>query len=297
MTSKERVDRALRGEDVDRPPFTLWHHFGLQKEPGERHARATLEFHRKFRTDLVKVMSDYPFPKPAGNWYDVKVQDNPYPQQLRALEVIREGLKGEAYFIETIFNPWNVAEKLSSKEEVQRLKRENPQALLEALQGIAESEAHHAKKALAAGASGVFLAVANAQEGILTREEYEKFSAPFDRLVLQAVSGAKLNVLHAHGDKVYLDLFYQGFGFTVFNYSAHTTGVPVADVRAGYAGVIMGGVDEVNYRKLSEGEIRSQAEAAGKAAGKKFILAPGCSVPDDSSDAELGRMFAAVRGR
>jgi hypothetical protein len=30
MTSKERVRRALEGADIDRPPFSLWHHFGLQ---------------------------------------------------------------------------------------------------------------------------------------------------------------------------------------------------------------------------------------------------------------------------
>jgi hypothetical protein len=27
LTHKERVDRALRGEDLDRPPFSLWHHY------------------------------------------------------------------------------------------------------------------------------------------------------------------------------------------------------------------------------------------------------------------------------
>ena len=80
MTSKERVDRALRGEDVDRPPFTFWHHFLDEKLPGERHAKATLDFHRKFRTDLVKVMSDYPYPKPAGRWYELKVAGQPLPR-------------------------------------------------------------------------------------------------------------------------------------------------------------------------------------------------------------------------
>ena len=29
LTHKQRVDRALEGRDVDRPPFSLWHHFGL----------------------------------------------------------------------------------------------------------------------------------------------------------------------------------------------------------------------------------------------------------------------------
>ncbi len=43
--------------------------------------------------------------------------------------------------------------------------REQPQALLDALGVIAKSEANHAARALATGASGIFLAIANAQKG------------------------------------------------------------------------------------------------------------------------------------
>ena len=92
MTGKQRVDCALKGQDVDRTPFSFWHHFGLEKLPAERHAQATLDFHHRFHTDLVKVMSDYPFPKPAGEWYELKVLNDPFPEQLRALELISEGL-------------------------------------------------------------------------------------------------------------------------------------------------------------------------------------------------------------
>ncbi len=51
--------------------------------------------------------------------------------------------------------------------------------------------------------------------------------------------------------------------------------------------VIAGGVDEVNYKKLTAKEIRAQWESASHAAGKKYILTPGCSVPNDSTTAEL----------
>ena len=77
MSSRERVDHVLKGEPVDRPPFSFWHHFGLEKFPGERQAEATLNFHRKFHTDLVKVMSDYPYPKPKGKWYELQPLANP----------------------------------------------------------------------------------------------------------------------------------------------------------------------------------------------------------------------------
>src|SRR5207237_7083718 len=131
----------------------VWHHFGLQKLAPERHASATLEFHQKYRTDLVKVMSDFPYPKgKRENWYELRVEENPFPQQIRALELIRDGLAGNAPFVETIFNPWTVAENLSSKEEVMRLKTEKPRALLEALESIEESEAKHASAAAVSGA-------------------------------------------------------------------------------------------------------------------------------------------------
>jgi uroporphyrinogen decarboxylase len=290
LSPKERVDRVLRGQDVDRPPFTFWHHFGLQKFPGARHSRATVEFHRKFRTELVKVMSDFPYPKPAGKWYELKVLGNPFPEQLEALALIDQELGGKVYFIETIFNAWSQATKISSKEEVMKMKRENPRQLLEALQAIAESQANHAKRAIAAGASGVFLAIDNAQDGVLSQQDYARFSEPFDRLILDAVSGAPLNTLHLHGDKVYLDRFVTGWRASVINYSHVGTGVGIAQMRAKYNGVIMGGLDERRYRTLDAAQLKAQYESARAAAGNKLILTPGCSVPDDSKDAELARL-------
>ncbi len=290
MTSKERVDRARKGVDVDRPPFSLWHHFLDDSKPGEEHARSTLDFHEKFHTDLVKVMSDYPYPKPKAEWYALREEKNPFPQQIRALEHIRDGLHGQAYFVETLFNPWKVAENLSSVEEVRKLQREKPQALLDAMEVIAKSEANHARLAVKAGAAGVFVAIANAQDGIMTQADYAKFSEPFDKMVLDAVRSAPLNVLHLHGDKVYLDRFYDGWAASAINYSMHGTGVPIGKVRERYSGLILGGIDEVHYRKLTPGDLKGQWGEAVKAAGKKFILTPGCSVPNDSSDEELSRL-------
>lgn len=289
MTSKERVDRALEGTDVDRPPFTLWHHFHLEKLPADKHAQATIGFHRKFRTDVVKVMSDYPYPKPAdGDARKFRVEQNPFPEQIRALELIRDGLGGEAYFLETIFNPYNKARKALGNENIARLRAEDPQALLDALHRIAESEANHARRALATGAAGIFLAIDNAHD-----EEYRKFSEPFDRMVLDAARGARLNVLHLHGDDVHLARF-ASWPAAAINYSLDVTGVTIAAARKQYAGVLMCGLDEVNFRKLSEADLAKQWHAAQSAAGKRFILAPGCSVPDDSSDEELGRLTKVV---
>jgi uroporphyrinogen-III decarboxylase len=287
LTHRQRVDRALKGGDVDRPPFTFWHHFGLTTP--EAHAKATLDFHHEYRTDVVKVMSDFAYPKPAGKWYELKVEAAPFPQQLKSLDLIREGLGGDADYIETIFNPWNVAEKLSSKEELNRLKNERPQALLDALDVITKSEINHAKRALAQGAAGVLLSVANAKKDEMSTSDYQKFSGPFDKRIIEALAGAKLNILHLHVEPEYLG-FFHGWPATAINYSLHVSGIPMADVRKQYWQVLMGGLDEVNFRKLGASELRAQWQSASQAAGKKFILTPGCSVPNDSTKEELSRL-------
>lgn len=287
LACRERVDRALQGRDVDRTPFSFWHHFGLQNEPPERFVQATLDFHTKFKTDLVKVMSDFPYPKPQGPWYELKEEVNPFPAQIQALTAIGRNLGRQSYFVETIFNPWKVAENLSSTQEVLRLKEENPQRLLDALEVITRSEANHARRAVAAGAAGIFLAIANAQDGILSSQDYAKFSEPFDRMVLKAVPGAPLNTLHLHGDRVYLDRFYKGWTASIINYSVHGTRVPISQVRQQYSGPLMAGLDEGRFRLLSVEDVRSQYTTAKEEAGKHFILTPGCSVPNDSTDAEL----------
>ena len=202
-------------------------------------------------------------------------------------------IRDRTYFVETLFNPFNVAEKLSSPEEVRRLKQEKPQALLDALDVIAQSEFHHAKRALKTGAAGILLAVANANSLAMTRDDYVRFSKPFDRRILEAVRAVRLNILHLHTDPQQIFLF-RNFPAAVINYSLHVTGIPISDVRRDFSMAIMGGIDEVNYRKLDKREIQAQWKSAAAAAGPKFLLSPGCSVPNDSAPAELQRLPAAI---
>lgn len=287
MKPVERMELALKGGTPDRAPFSFWHHFGLQNKPPEFHAKATLHFQLIYRLDLVKVMSDFPYPKGASaNWWELKPVDNPFPAQIEALKLIRDGLQGQKHYVETIFNPYNVAEKLSSPAEVKRMMGERPQQLLDGLEAIAKSEASHAKRALDTGAKGIFLAITNAQDAVMTREQYEKFSLPFDKMVLEAAAGAPLNTLHLHGKGVWLDRFWKGWGDPVINYSVVETGVPLAEARRHYAGVLMGGLDETKVKRARLADYQKMI-AEAKAAGPKWFCTPGCSVPDDTSDARL----------
>jgi uroporphyrinogen decarboxylase len=184
-----------------------------------------------------------------------------------------------------------VAQKLSSKEEVLRLKEENPQALLDALDVITRSEINHARRVLAIqGVAGILYSVANANRAEMAPADYDKFSRPFDKRFLEAIGETKLTFLHLHVQPGYLE-FFRDFTAPVINYSLHVSGIPMAEVRSQFPSwVIAGGIDEVNYRTLTSGDLRRQWQAAAQAAGRKFLLTPGCSVPNDSTAEELARL-------
>jgi uroporphyrinogen-III decarboxylase len=129
----------------------------------------------------------------------------------------------------------------------------------------------------------------------MTREEYLRFSAPFDRQILEAARGARLNIMHLHGDTVYLDLFWKGWPATGISYDCFGTGVSIAAARKQYAGVLMAGLNHTTTRTDPPATLKA-AIAAARPAAPKWILAPGCSVPDESTDAELQKLTKACAG-
>jgi hypothetical protein len=68
------------------------------------------------------------------------------------------------------------------------------------------------------------------------------------------------------------------------------SGIPIGTVRSRFGQVIAGGLDEVHYRELDRSALQAQWNSARSAAGSKFILTPGCSVPNDSRPEELARL-------
>jgi uroporphyrinogen-III decarboxylase len=119
--------------------------------------------------------------------------------------------------------------------------------------------------------------------------DYARYTRPYDKRVFDALADTKLSVLHLHYlERPYLDQF-RDFRAPVLQYSVKTSGIPVSEVRRLYVQPILGGVDEIDFRKLTAAEMQTQWSSARKEAGPKFIAAPGCSVPNDSTPEELAR--------
>jgi uroporphyrinogen decarboxylase len=312
LSHKERVDRALRGQDVDRPPFTFYHHY--QRPTALQEAQDHLDFHRVYNTDIVKVMNDFDYPKSTTDkWYELKPLDSPYPNQLATLKYVRDGLNGDAYFIDTIYGPYMTAmilyqsqsefANLPDSEEVKDeqikslhgFQEENPNGWHAALEAITQSTINHIKHAKEMGASGALVSVFNAESKFGSVEDYKKYTRPYDKRVFEALADTKLTVLHLHYlERPYLNLFTD-FNAPILQHSVKTSGIAISEVRKLYPQPILGGVDEINFRKLTTTEIRAQWKAAREQAGSKYIAAPGCSVPDDSTPEELDRFPQALQ--
>jgi len=301
----DRVTAALRGEDVDRPPFSFWYHFGLQHGPGSKHAEAEVDFYRAYDLDFLKVMNDYPYPLPAGlealasadDWRrlePVGAGDTCWAEQLAALSIINDRIGGEALFIDTIFSPWTTARRLTRGGDLGEARERHREALLSAMDVIATSLANYARAAIERGAAGIFLSLGAASDEVMSTEEYQTWGRPFDLKILDAVRDAPFNVLHIHGRKVHFDAV-SDYPASAINWSHFSTPPSLAEGRRRSGKAVMGGVDEATAAHLAPPEIVSQITNTIREVGTRGLLVtPGCSVPTDTPVQTLRAVKAAV---
>jgi uroporphyrinogen decarboxylase len=306
LSHKERVDRALRGEELDRPPFTFYHHY--KRPTPQLEAADHIDFHRRYKTDIVKIMNDFDYPESkTGKWYELKPLDSPFPEQLTTLKLVRDGLNSDAYFVDTIYGPYMTAMILFGKQpqyarlgksegdkdqviqDLRAFQKQEPEAWHTALDAITRSTVNHIRHTKDIGASGSLVSVFNAESKFGSAADYERYTRVYDKRVFDALADTKLTTLHLHYlERPYLDLF-KDIPAPVVQYSIAASGIPVAEFRKHFSQPLLGGVDEIDFDKLTAEQMRRQWTQAREQAGSKYIAAPGCSVPDASTPAELSR--------
>jgi hypothetical protein len=93
---------------------------------------------------------------------------------------------------------------------------------------------------------------------------YQRYTRPYDKRVFDALADTKLSILHLHYlERPYLDQF-KDFNAPVIQYSVKTSRISISEVRKQYSQPIAGGVDEIDFEKLTTTEMRSQWTEARK---------------------------------
>jgi uroporphyrinogen decarboxylase len=303
----ERVEAVLSGREPDRPPLSLWYHFGVQHGSGEQFARLSLEYFNHYDLDVLKVMNDYFYPPPAGietvktaadlkRLEPLKLEETEWSQQFQALEVIAKELRGRAYFIDTVFDPWQTIRRSMAGENLRALMDEAPMALLDALDVVAGNLIAYCKKSLSLGSAGIFMSVPAAAE-IVSHEEFSTFVKPPALKVFTAIAGmGKMNTAHIHGQDLYFDDCLD-FPVPIFNWwDRGPNGPSLAEVKQKTDACVMGGIDQTIVARTSTAFLKGHVSEGLRLGGKdRFFIANGCSIATWTNPAAIRSVVAAVR--
>jgi len=325
MDKRERLQAAISGEKVDHPPVALWRHFPMDDQRPEDLAAATLEFQNLYDWDFVKVTPASSFclkdwgaddawrGDPEGtrdytrrviarpeDWATLKPLDprtGHLGNQLRALELIRDGLGGRIPFIQTIFSPFSQARNLVGAENLPVHLRRHPAELKAALAVITETTLRFLDAAKRTGVDGIFYAVQLATTRVFSEAEYHAFGELYDRQILEAARDLWLNVAHLHGDDVMFDLVSR-YPAHVINWHDRETPPSLAEGQKKFRerGAVCGGMRQWATMVLGTPEqVRTEARQAIEATGgRRFILGTGCVTPITAPRANLRAAREAV---
>ena len=325
MDKRERLQAAISGEKVDHPPVALWRHFPVDDQRPEDLAAATLEFQNLYDWDFVKVTPASSFclkdwgaddewrGDPEGtrdytrrviarpeDWATLKPLDprtGHLGNQLRALELIRDGLGGRIPFIQTIFSPFSQARNLVGAENLPVHLRRHPAELKAALAVITETTLRFLDAAKRTGVDGIFYAVQLATTRVFSEAEYHAFGELYDRQILEAARDLWLNVAHLHGDDVMFDLVSR-YPAHVINWHDRETPPSLAEGQKKFRerGAVCGGMRQWATMVLGTPEqVRTEARQAIEATGgRRFILGTGCVTPITAPRANLRAAREAV---
>ena len=308
MNHWERIRAALKGEETDRAPISLWRHWPGEDEGPQELAATMISWQRIYDFDLVKFMPTGTYgiedwgaettliPNRGGTRTITKfgvtaLDDWPKLAQLEvtkgylgnqneALRLAAEELSNSVPILQTVFSPLTTARKLAGDRIFADL-RLHPDKFKEGLQIIAETTARFAQESIRAGAHGLFFATQCATYRLLSEVEYREFGEYFDLIVLNAVQDeAEVNMMHTHGEDIMFDLT-AGYPVNAFNWHDRLTTPDLTEARRRFSGLLSGGVSEHHTLQTGpteaiEAEIR---DAISQTGGRGLLVSPGCVIP------------------
>jgi uroporphyrinogen decarboxylase len=326
MNSRERVRAALRGQPVDRPPVAFWGHFYHRESSAHDLVDATLEHQREYGWDWIKlnprkhyhvepwgvayrysgraaekpVLETWPIHQP-GDWAAITARPHDrgaFAEQVDAVAMLRRELPPEIPLIETVFTPLAVlGEMVEEPGELKLHMRTHPNAVRGALEAVTATYVPFVRALLEAGADGIYFATTDwASRDLLSPEEYRLWGRPTDLRVLAAADGAAFNVLHVCKRR---NLLFELADYPVHAFSWAATdplNPSFADALPRLKGAVMGGLSQEDalLRADAEPALAELRRAWDATQGRRWLAAPGCSIPPATPAANLKAVRAAI---
>ncbi len=321
-THKERIEAAIKGEIIDRPPVALWRHFPVDDQSPETLAEAHLHYQENYDFDLVKVTPASSFClKDWGvddEWvgdtegtrrYTKRVIFNPrdweslpfleptaphLAEQLECLRYLRAALSPDTPLLQTIFSPLAQAKNLAGNDLLLEHLRHHPSAVMKGLKTIAETTRRFVEAALATGIDGIFYAIQHAQRQFLSFEEYKVFGLIFDQETIEPAQNLWCNMLHVHGQEVHFQLANE-LPFQIVNWHDRESYPSLTEAQHLFRGIMCGGMRQDTLVYQDRAHVQNEAaDALEQTGGKRFILGTGCVVPIIASHGNISTARKSV---
>lgn len=296
MTKLKRILKVLNGGTADRVPFSAYMHSTVRDKTPAGFVKFTLDFHKKYEPDYIKVMFDehydlpvtYDFVRSLEVWRLLEEYDEhigALGRQLNALKQIKQAVGPDVPVIQTIFLPFHFGIRLAYKRIPDDLKKD-PEAVLYGLDTIAENLIRFGRACLnEAGIDGFFFGAYGCERAWLSEQQYQEFVMPSDTKVVNALRHAPITILHIHGEKNSYFSLLKDYPCKAISWEDRLAGPSISQALAATDKCLVGGIDHHLARSCSPAEIIKQGrEAIQATGGKRLILAPGCTfLPDTPS--------------
>ena len=306
MEKRWRLERALLGETVDRPPGALWRHFPGDDQRYTDLARSIIDFQRDYNWDFVRAMPSRNFQvtdygatdrwlgDPRGcreirkrvvkrslDWTELRPLTPTRGALSRQVECMRlvcaAHAAEETPVLQTIYSPFLQAAQLAGTEKTLRDMRLRPDRLRSALTQLTESTLRFIE-ALGKldGMSGIFLVTEFATFDIMSETEYSAVALPHIRTILEHLPAEWwLNIVQVGGAAPMLRLLGD-LDFQALNWDVGASNLSIADTREHYAGTICGGIsDRDNLLLGTPTLLRSAIQKAQSESGTRRLILSG----------------------
>lgn len=320
MNSKDRILACIDNSPVDRPPLAFWRHFPVADQDPFEHARATMDFQRRFGFDLIKITPSSSYclydwsshdewrGNPEGTrdyvsfpvttpeeWKKLKRLDPKLgflAKTLEALKLIKNNNDGFTPIIQTIFNPMSQAKNLAGKETLQLHMRQYPEALKIGLETITASILDYLSELNKMGLYGIFYAVQHAQYSLLSEIEFQTFSRPYDLKILSSCSNFPIRMLHIHGANV---MFEQVIDYPVnlVNWHDRESEYSLASGKKLTHGAVCGGIKRETMALGTPDQVTEEINETIRETDKtRVCIGTGCVIPVTTPEVNI---YAAKR--
>jgi uroporphyrinogen decarboxylase len=326
MMSRERVLAALDGRPLDRPPISFWGHVYHRESSAADLVDATLELQREFQWDWIKLNPrkhyhvepwgvSYRYPgvpdeKPkleqwpvrtADDWASIgerPVTEPAFAEQIEAVRLMRRALGPDVPLIETVFTPLAVLGEMVDIPATLRGHIDHaPDQVRGALERVTRTYERVVPALLDAGADGIYFATVDwGSRDWLSAEEYATWARPYDLRVMAPAARAPFNVLHVcKARNLVLELADEPV--RALSWAAtDPTNPSLKDVLARSERAVMGGID--HERSLIAADtgpaLDDLRRGFEQTAGRRWLVAPGCSISPKTPRATLRALRDAV---